>query len=1038
MSDTAQGITIFHGTERAFDSIRLPVGDSALPRHGMDQYGIGFYAATRPGDDAVARQYATNYAGQNGLVLEARLPAEFQFLNFEEPLGEARAAALRAGYLEANTGNASLDAYYRAMAEQITPQMSGQQLWDEGVSVNSYQRWAEAQSAVAIDDATLTRTMRADRSQLYRALETHGIALPDMEALTPEQTATVQRELRALASQQPPLNSYYQTVADNLRPDATAQEITARLMNTRAASAAVSRPAEVALDGVAGSMDDMLTHTLNDAGIHGLHIPREDTIVFKGQSTIDQLPDMRIRDVVGTGPTGSSVFTARPIQAGEVMIPSAQTRRREMSGNPNHIQADDVPHTNQIPQARGALAMDRADIETIREAQYRTQRAAMAPAQAPRFSIEFAYRAGEVPVTVPDVRLTDGQLAFFPRTLNAEEAVAYGYGAMVETRQYVNGQQITLPQAGPVASVPLTTTDAARLIDDQRIRNAIADYVLTSSELQAFRTGLPYDMAESDILNRVLLERLPNELAGLSPEHANLWLEQFAARAEMQDDMAVVLTRMQEAASDAGRPFNGPQALAALEAEVADMHFVAARDHFAAQADTVASRSPTSPERLDELRMGAGDAPSASVADNVVRPAQFMNAHDARGTGASLADVAAGGPQQVGRAELFTDGNLALQPQTVADETPALRGHRGRTGDPVVPTAANDLAPVRTVPRAETPLPLPVAANDDGIAAARALAEQAMQGLPEADRIAIRAAAAAQDVGSLARLGRGLAAKLPFAGVAIAGGFVGFTVLSAAHAAERNELTQAQLDAVIAGGVAYTAGQAGSIITGFGAEEAVEASLRLAGVPEQYRFGTTRDAVGDVLGSVFTGIEWQARLSSVPQEAIDRFLNQTLPEDYALSDQPLLRQFVDEKARILREAEEGVTTSHIGNAKLGTITTNTHYADAGEVRRSLEGAARHYLAAGGDLGRVYIEKGWEEKIEQAQQQGLIPQFGDGSLNFTHLYGALAAAGVTGNQYDTNRDGLFTVDEMIGHLQTTQLPEIVVTASRSGNNGNGRG
>jgi hypothetical protein len=110
-------VDIFHGTQRAFDSIRLPTEDLNIPRHAGDEYGVGFYTAITPDDPARAQSYAQSYTDGRGLVLHARISAgQIALLNLDENLGAETADRLRTHLQALDTGNPELNRYYQHVA----------------------------------------------------------------------------------------------------------------------------------------------------------------------------------------------------------------------------------------------------------------------------------------------------------------------------------------------------------------------------------------------------------------------------------------------------------------------------------------------------------------------------------------------------------------------------------------------------------------------------------------------------------------------------------------------------------------------------------------------------------------------------------------------------------------------------------------------------------------------------------------------------------------------------------------------------------
>ena len=344
---------VYHGTSRAYDTIRLPDADSDMARHGMDEYGRGFYAAFDPQSAVDAKDYAARYAEGAGLVVEGSLDRRQAFLNLESPLGQGLSQQLRAQLSSTNTGNPDLDRYYRDVAAQIESEMPGREAWDRMTGVQGFEQWQRQQSTVEMDRATASKLLRADRSQLRANLETHGIDLSEISALDEPQAQRVQESLRALNTDNPIMQRYFNEVADQVRPGMDTEQLTKLLMSDVGVQrTAASMVTPIDADHIAALMDGHSTQVLSSIGADGVYIPSQQTLVFKGQSAIDRLPELRLAEIVGTGPVSSHIHTDRPLVVGEVMILAGAAHRSDTSAIDTSPEAYGRATT---PQAREAI-----------------------------------------------------------------------------------------------------------------------------------------------------------------------------------------------------------------------------------------------------------------------------------------------------------------------------------------------------------------------------------------------------------------------------------------------------------------------------------------------------------------------------------------------------------------------------------------------------------------------------------------------------------------------------------------------------------
>ena len=293
----------------------------------------------------------------------------------------------------------------------------------------------------------------------------------------------------------------------------------------------------------------------------------------------------------------------------------------------------------------------------------------------------------------------------------------------------------------------------------------------------------------------------------------------------------------------------------------------------------------------------------------------------ASGARASLAQdgAPANDEMRVGSVEL----NPRSQVQPVpAQPHPASRVPRTGEADPVVPTPANDQAP-SAAPRTRAAVETPIAVNDNPARAARThiphapanTAERLMDRLPNWLEDTVRQAAHAADGARGMRvLARGLK-SLPAIGVAGGVAIAAYTLIRAEEAHARGELSDEQMNGVRAGAAAITGTSAGGAFTGIATEEGVDAVLRRLNVPEQFRFGTTRE---DAVGLMQTMGETMARPMIEGHEAAVRIERGEGPEGRE-QGQPLTTVQRQSRAATARAAG-GAALAGAAGMPVGDIT----------------------------------------------------------------------------------------------------------------------
>lgn len=316
---------------------------------------------------------------------------------------------------------------------------------------------------------------------------------------------------------------------------------------------------------------------------------------------------------------------------------------------------------------------------------------------------------------------------------------------------------------------------------------------------------------------------------------------------------------------------------------------------------------------------------------------------------------------------------------------------------------------------------------------AAAVAEHAMAGLSDAEKIAVRTAAVGGEVGALARIGRGLGSKLPLIGVGLAGAYAAYVVLHAEQGHKEGKLNAEQLAAIIAGGATYTGTQAGSIFTGFAGEEGVEATLKALHVPQEYRFGTLRETL---VGLVKADTEIAYHMRDLPASEVAALQSALakLPDITALkadTQSASFNRLVADLKQVREEAHSGKVTEY--SASSGVMPEYT-LPTADETARDRDTALRRYLVTGGSVAEVNVlahgasfEVG-DDVIKTLQQSKVVMAMGDGSANtkadgkldLSELRAVFGQLKLGVADIDPNRDFVATAGEVIDAI-ASRLP-----------------
>lgn len=319
---------IFHGTETAFDRVRLP-GDAGFVSAVGQGSGSAFYAfaTTDPASIDIARANARSFAA-NGMVLAGEaLPGDCRVIDGTAPLGEELAGMLCTALQQVQTGDAMLDRYYRHVAQTLRADETGREAWAR-IQGNIHLKGWLAESAVSgLGDAhAVSAALKADRQTLSRALESRGIpAIADMARIQPDQAPEVAACLRALPAIHPAFAAHYEHIAQKV--DAGKITTGTQIFEQMNRAEHVQRSArDSALDGVDLPPDDLYdkawVRIINGLGIAGISYRMDGalTTLFQGDVGIKQLPALRVDELHGRPPADQRAHPS-PIRRGDEMLP---------------------------------------------------------------------------------------------------------------------------------------------------------------------------------------------------------------------------------------------------------------------------------------------------------------------------------------------------------------------------------------------------------------------------------------------------------------------------------------------------------------------------------------------------------------------------------------------------------------------------------------------------------------------------------------------------------------------------------------------
>lgn len=392
---------LFHGTLKAYDRVLLP-GDPGFQSEVGQTSGSAFYTfgTTDPDRVGIARDNARVYA-QDGMVLTGvARPGDVRLIDAEAPIGEGLYRGFKTRLQQASTGDATLDAYYHHLADTITPETTGKELWGKIQGTLEIKAWQQQQSVASLGE--VRPTLRRDRGTLNRALQALGMeeGIADLDDIKPAQRTVIAAELNQLHADNPTYSAYYKEVAAKVLSGDISRgtQLYAALDNPARIEALAARMGTGVRLPTPDAMDAQWVRMINDLDIAGISYEMDGvrTALFQGEEGIRQLPEMRVDELHGRAPTD---LRTRPgaIGVGDLMLPRGGGR---------------------IPTGTGAIPFLASRDPVL-----------YAPdVELPHpLRLEYRYRPGETPVRMPNGTLLDPL-----------EASVRGYGAMVETSYVPN------------------------------------------------------------------------------------------------------------------------------------------------------------------------------------------------------------------------------------------------------------------------------------------------------------------------------------------------------------------------------------------------------------------------------------------------------------------------------------------------------------------------------------------------------------------------------------------------------------------------
>lgn len=323
---------VFHGTQTAYDHILLP-GDPGFNSSVGQASGAAFYtfATTDPKEIETVRDNARVYA-TNGMVLNGTLKAgSFRALEGSAPIGSELTQAFHDVLQHADTGNADINRYYHALAEKLSPNMRGDELWGKIQGSAGYKAWVESSKVESLGDH-IDATLRADRKALNGMLREKGWedGIGGYDQFTDTQRTELADSLRQLRTDHPEYHEYYSHLAEQME----AGKLDPRsLFNKMSDENSVTYDTRMAAkNSIEISDDSVFEHqwqtTIKKLDIAGIYYRNSGAgvMLFQGDHGLRQMPELHVDELHGAPPKDVR-NTPRPIQVGDVIVPQGGGRK---------------------------------------------------------------------------------------------------------------------------------------------------------------------------------------------------------------------------------------------------------------------------------------------------------------------------------------------------------------------------------------------------------------------------------------------------------------------------------------------------------------------------------------------------------------------------------------------------------------------------------------------------------------------------------------------------------------------------------------
>lgn len=322
-----RNLYLYHGTQTAFDSVRLPSDPGFVSAVGQGS-GAAFYtfATTDPALIETARDNARSFAS-NGMVLAGvAQPEHCRIIDGTAELGEELASMLCTALQQIQTGDALLDRYYRHLAQTLHASQTGRDAWSRIQGNVHLKQWLTESAATGMgENHEINAVLKQDRQVLNRLLESRDIpAIADMGRIESDQRGMIAASLRALPTNHPAYAKHYEQIAQKVEAGkiATGTQIFEQMSRPEM----VQRTAkDSALDGIRMPSDALYDKAwitiINGLGIAGISYRMDGalTALFQGDVGIKQLPALHVEELHGHPPEDKRTHPC-PIKLGDVLV----------------------------------------------------------------------------------------------------------------------------------------------------------------------------------------------------------------------------------------------------------------------------------------------------------------------------------------------------------------------------------------------------------------------------------------------------------------------------------------------------------------------------------------------------------------------------------------------------------------------------------------------------------------------------------------------------------------------------------------------